>query len=94
VGKGPGNDESRLGDLVRQAAAYCFTSGLQDAPLEVRVELTFREIVDVEALGATYPEFATCVEDRIWEIDLPHSFHEERYETLVALPVPDVLDGL
>lgn len=94
VGKGPGNDESDLGDLVRQAAAYCFTSGLQDAPLEVRLELTFREIVDVEALGATYPEFATCVQDRVWEIDLPHTFHEERYETLVALPVPDVLHGL
>jgi hypothetical protein len=86
----PGNLPERTAELTRllQAAATTCSRKGGGTPLQVRVEATGDEIVDVEVTGATSTAQATCVREATWALRLPPLFDNGQQAFYSITPLP------
>ncbi|WP_375765786.1 VWA domain-containing protein [Archangium gephyra] len=73
--------------LLQPAVAACVRGGRNPA-LQVRVEATGDELVDVEVTGAASESQATCVREATWALRLPALFDDGFAETYTLTPLP------
>ena len=75
--------EGMLTELVRAAAAGCVPEGTE-AEVQVRVECTYAEVVDVDIALPDDPVVETCVREAAWSVTLPDAFtQQDRFESTI-----------
>jgi Mg-chelatase subunit ChlD len=78
---------AELTRLVQAATSTCHRQG-GSTPLQVRVEATGDEIVDVEVTGAASTAQATCVREATWALRLPPLFDDGLKAVYSVKPLP------
>lgn len=81
----PAELQEELARLLQPAFSACLGDG-GPPPLEVRVEATGDEIVDVEVTGAASEAQATCVREATWALRLPARCADQAAETYRLTP--------
>ncbi len=85
---GPQPDRAaELTRLLQAATASCPRQGAS-TPLQVRVEATGDEIVEVEVTGAASTAQAACVREATWALRLPPLFDNGRRALYTVTPLP------
>ncbi len=74
-----------LRKLLVDAAAPCFFGEDGKGAVDVRIESTYREVVDVDA-DSDRASLSNCVAEAAWTIELTDEFKERSYSRTITLP--------
>ena len=79
--------ESVLRKLLVDAAAPCFFGEDDKGAVDVRIESTYREVVDVDAdADSDHASLSNCVAEAAWTIELTEEFKESAYSKTITIP--------
>jgi hypothetical protein len=83
----PPEHQEALEQVLQSPFSACLEDG-GNPSLQVRVEATGDEIVDVEVTGAASEAQATCVREATWALRLPTFCDDGLVETYTLTPLP------